>query len=154
MATNPDFSDLFFELNQAEARYLVVGAYAVIHYSEPRYTKDLDIWVDPSPSNAAQVYRALSRYGAPLEAVTPADFENQEVVYQIGIAPNRIDLLMKIEGLSFESAWEEADLTSYGGVPIRVLSLEQLITAKRIAGRPQDLVDVERLEEVLHRRRS
>jgi hypothetical protein len=79
MAVNPDFRDLFSALNTAEARYLVVGAYAVIHYADPRYTKDLDIWVEPLPENAARVLRALEAFGAPVAGLTVANLCDPEM---------------------------------------------------------------------------
>ena len=153
MAVNPDFRDLFSALNGAEARYLIVGAYAVIHHTEPRYTKDVDLWVEPTAENAARVLTALAAFGAPILGLTASDLTDPEVVYQIGIEPNRIDLLTRVEGLDFDAAWPRAAETSYGGVPIRVLGLDDLITAKRATARPQDLLDAERLEVARRRTR-
>jgi predicted nucleotidyltransferase len=152
MAVNPDFRDLFAALNGAEARYLVVGAYAVIHHTEPRYTKDVDLWVEPTADNAARVLEALRAFGAPILGLDARDLCDPELVYQIGIEPNRIDLLTSVEGLVFETAWTGAVETTYGGAPIRVLGLEDLITAKKAAGRPQDLLDATRLEQARQRR--
>lgn len=146
MAVNPDFRDLFSAFAAAEARFLVVGAYAVIHHTEPRYTKDVDLWVEPTPENAARVLGGLRAFGAPVAGLTEGDLCDPEVVYQIGVEPNRIDLLTSLEGLEFAPAWERGVPTTYGGVPIRVLGLEDLITTKRAAGRPQDLLDAARLE--------
>jgi hypothetical protein len=151
MAVNPDFRDLFSALNAAEARFLVVGAYAVIHHTDPRYTKDLDVWVEPEPGNAARVFEALATFGAPLAELTLADLCNPEMVFQIGIEPNRIDILMGLEGVSFFAAWEGSASSTYGGEPIRILGIQDLLVAKRAAGRPQDLLDVERLELALKR---
>jgi hypothetical protein len=153
MAVNPDFRELFSALNAAEARYLVVGAYAVIHYTDPRYTKDLDIWVEPCAENAARVLRALRAFGAPVADLTTANLCDPDMVFQIGIEPNRVDILMGLEGLEFSSAWPRAENVTYGGEPIRVLGLDDLLLAKRAAGRPQDRLDVERLEHALRRRR-
>jgi hypothetical protein len=152
MAVNPDFRDLFHAFAAAEARSIVVGAYAVIHHTEPRYTKDIDIWVEPTPDNAARVLSALRTFGAPILELRERDLCDPELVYQIGIEPNRVDLLTSIEGLRFDRAWAGAVQATYGGVPIRVLGLDDLLTAKRAAGRPQDLLDVTRLEAA--RRRS
>ncbi len=146
MATNPDFSDLFRTFSAAGVEYLVVGAHAVIQYAEPRFTKDLDVWVNPSPQNAERVYRALADFGAPLIDVTQESFTDPELIYQIGVAPNRIDILMGIAGVEFDEAWENRFESTYGGVPIPVIGKAELIRAKRASGRPQDLLDVERLE--------
>ena len=96
---NRDFRDLFSAFNDADVRYLVVGAYAVIHYTEPRYTKDLDIWVEPSQDNAVRVYRSLASFGAPMDNLGVDDLSNPDVVFQIGIEPNRIDTLMGLGDL-------------------------------------------------------
>jgi hypothetical protein len=143
---NSDFRDLFSALSDAEARYLVVGAYAVVHHSEPRYTKDLDVWAEPTAQNAERVLRALASFGAPVAQLRAADLCDPETVYQIGIEPNRVDVLTALPALEFGSAWERSVITTYGGVEIRVLGLDDLILTKRTLGRPQDLLDVERLE--------
>ncbi len=153
MAVNPDFKELFSALNAAEARYLVVGAYAVIHYTDPRYTKDLDIWVEPQPENAARVLKALAAFGAPVQELTTANLCDPEMVFQIGIEPNRVDVLVGLTGLEFSAAWPRAESATYGGEPIRVLALDDLLLAKRAAGRAQDLLDAERLEHAKKRRR-
>ena len=146
MPVNPDFFDLFSALNDNDVRYLVVGAYAVIYHAEPRYTKDLDVWVDPTPENAERVYRALARFGAPMSDVTEHDFADSRMIYQIGVEPNRVDILMGVEGLAFESCWPRAVRSTYGGCPIRILSLDDIIAAKRASDRPQDRLDLQRLE--------
>lgn len=146
MAINRDFSDLLRSLCDAGVRFLVVGAHAVAYYTEPRYTKDLDIWVEATPSNAERVWTALRRFGAPLAGVTPADFTNSSLVYQMGIEPNRIDIIMGIDGIGFGAAWRRRVRTTYGGVSISLLGRTDLIRNKRAAGRPQDLLDIARLK--------
>jgi hypothetical protein len=144
---NQDFKDLFRVLNEYNVRYLVVGAYAVIYYAEPRYTKDLDIWVEPSHENARLVWEALMAFGAPLEGVTLEDFCNPELVYQIGVAPNRIDIMMSIPGVEFSSAYERKVESTYGEEPIGIISIDDLIEAKRTVDRAQDRLDVKSLEQ-------
>jgi len=100
MPSNPDFKDLFKLFNDEGVEYLVAGAHAVMVFTEPRYTKDLDVWVRATPENAARVFRALRRFGAPLRDITARDFIKTDLVYQIGVAPNRIDILMGIAGVS------------------------------------------------------
>ena len=146
MSENPDFRDLFSTLNTCRVKYLVVGAHAVMHYAEPRYTKDLDIWIEPSPSNAARAWRALAEFGAPLDGLVIADLSNPTMVYQMGIAPNRIDVMMGLPGAGFSTAWKRRVRSSYGGVPIGILHRADLIRAKKAAGRPQDLLDIAALE--------
>ncbi|GEM_PF-145153 len=145
MAVNPDFRDLFSAFNDAGAEYLLVGAHAV--HTQPRYSKHMDAWVRPTRESAERVFRALARFGAPLEGVTPRDFADPEMIYQLGVAPNRIDVIMAIAGVDFEQAWTGRVETTYGGVPIHVIGKAELIRAKKASGRPQDLLDVEALEK-------
>ena len=142
---NPDFRDLLLAFNAAEVRYLVVGAYAVTFHAQPRFTKDLDLWIEASPDNAKRVHGALKAFGAPVEELTLDDLANPEMVYQIGIAPNRIDILMGVSGLGFGEAWPERVDSTYGDCPIHVISRQDLIRNKRAAGRPQDLIDLRAL---------
>jgi hypothetical protein len=145
MATNPDFRDLFAALSAQGADFLVVGGHAVMLYTQPRYTKDLDVWVRPTRENAEKVFRALADFGAPLTGVQIDDFATPGTIFQIGVAPNRIDVLTSLEGLEFDSAWSSRTKSTYGGVPIGVLSADDLITNKRAVARPQDLLDVDAL---------
>lgn len=146
MAINPDFRDLFSEFNAASVEYLVIGAHAVAYYAEPRYTKDLDVWVRPSADNAERVFRALTSFGAPMIGVTPASFADPELIYQIGVAPNRIDIMMGIAGVEFEQAWPNRVESTYGGVPIHLIGKADLIRAKQASGRAQDALDIQRLQ--------
>lgn len=147
MAVNPDFKDLFLAFNAGRVRYLVVGAHAVSFHARPRFTKDLDIWVDPDPANAERVYAALRVFGAPLTDLSTLDLSNPEMVYQIGVIPNRIDVRMGIEGVSFHDVWPRRQESSYGDCPIFVIGRKDLIRNKRSVGRPQDLEDLRALEE-------
>jgi hypothetical protein len=142
---NSDFKDLLRALNEAKARYLVVGGYAVIKHTEPRYTKDLDIWVSPEVENSKRVYSALQHFGAPLEGVTASDFTDVGIVYHMGRAPARIDVLMSLRGLDFEDSWTNRIEAEFGDVATQFLSTRDLITNKRLVGRPQDMMDVESL---------
>jgi len=146
MPSNPDYKDLFSILNEEKVDYLVVGAHAVIYYTEPRFTKDLDILIRPTRVNAEKVWRALKRFGAPLRDITVDDFIREDTVYQIGIAPNRIDVLMCLGGVNFEEAWADREHAAYDGIPIAIIGKSKLIKAKKFTGRPQDLLDVEKLE--------
>ena len=146
MSVNPDFKDLFSELSAAEARFLVVGAHAVIYYATPRYTKDLDIWIEPSEDNARRVYLALSRFGAPMESLETRDLATPGTIFQIGLEPNRVDVITEVEGLSFSEAWDKRVPSTYGEIPIFILGIDDLLSNKRAVARPQDLLDVEALE--------
>ena len=146
MAVNRDFEEMLSALNRCGARYLIVGAHAVMHYAEPRFTKDIDIWICPSPENAARTWKALEEFGAPLDNVTVEDLSNPKLVYQIGIAPNRIDIMMGLPGVRFDTAWKRRVKSSYGGVPIYILHKTDLISSKKAAARPQDLLDISTLK--------
>jgi len=147
MSANPDYKDLFRLFSEEGVEYLIVGAHAVIYYAEPRYTKDVDILVRPSPENAKRVWKALARFGAPLKEVAETDFTDPDMVYQIGVEPNRIDILMGIAGVTFEAAWQHRVESTYDGVPIHVIGKDELIRSKQEANRPQDRLDVDKLRE-------
>ena len=143
---NDDFVDLLRALAEAEARFLVVGAYALAIHGHPRATGDLDVWVEPTPENADRVVRALQRFGAPLTDVTAADFARPRLVYQIGLPPRRIDVLTELTGLTFAEAWAERVRRSIAGLEVDVIGRSAYIRNKKATGRPQDLADVARLE--------
>ena len=154
MPTNLDFSDMLAALSARDARFLVVGAHAVMRFTEPRYTKDLDIWVAPSPENAERVFAALQDFGAPLAGIVAAEFAVPGTIFQIGVAPNRIDVITAIDGVEFDEAWASRVPASYGGQSVFVPSIEILIRNKRASGRPQDLLDVTSLERAVAWHRS
>jgi hypothetical protein len=147
MPVNADFRDLFAALNGAGARYLLVGGYAVAFHAEPRFTKDLDVWVDVEGDNGDRVFRALGVFGAPLEGTTPQDFSRPEMVVQIGVPPNRIDVVTGIDGVSFAEAWPARVEAPFGDQTIHVIGRDHLIRNKRASGRDQDLVDLRLLEK-------
>ncbi|MFN7937845.1 MAG: hypothetical protein U0R19_31235 [Bryobacteraceae bacterium] len=132
--------------NENGVRYRVTGGYAVMLYAEPRYTKGLDLWVDPSPANAANVHRALTQFGAPMTGVTPEDFASEGLFYQMGRPPIRVDVITSIDGVSFQQAWPNRRMADFGGIQIPFIGLTELIRNKKATGRLQDLADAERLE--------
>lgn len=142
---NPDFLELLRALCAAEARFLVVGAYAVTFHGPPRSTGDLDLWVEPTAENARRVWNALLAFGAPLEAVALQDLQTPDVVVQFGLPPRRIDLLTSLTGLQFDAAWARRVEADVEGVRCPILSRDDLVTNKRAVGRPRDLADIERL---------
>ena len=144
---NEDFKDLFKILNEEHVDYLIVGAHAVIYYTEPRYTKDIDVWVAPTKDNAKRVWKALAQFGAPLANISIDDFGNEDLVYQIGLAPNRIDILMGISGIEFKEANKNRVESTYAGEKIFLLSRSDLIKAKRASNRKQDQLDIEKLQD-------
>jgi predicted nucleotidyltransferase len=152
VSLNRDFNDLLSELNAEGARYLLVGGYALSFYGRPRATGDLDLWVDSTVVNAERVFRALARYGAPLEGITPEDFSKPGTVLQVGVAPNRVDILTSLTGLTFEEAWENRKAISLGGIPLFVISELDFIRNKRSVARAQDIADAEEIEAVLEDR--
>lgn len=145
MDISSDYRDLFRELNKHKVKYLVVGAYAVVYYTEPRFTKDLDIWVKADTKNAGKLYRALKEFGAPLKNVHPEDFTNESLVYQIGLAPIRVDIIMGLPGIKFDLAWKNSTRSKYGGTPINILGIEELVRSKKKTNRAQDRLDLKRL---------
>ena len=147
MNPNSHFKELLSGLNNAGAKYLVVGGYAVMLYTEPRYTKDLDIWVEASEENSRRVFRALAQFGAPLAGIDQDDFSKQDVIYQLGVAPSRVDVLTSVSGLDFEEAWLRRREAEFGDVSASFIGLEDLLKNKRAVGRYTDLADCERLSE-------
>ena len=145
---NRDFAEMLNALSAEGAEVLVVGAYAVAGHGLPRATGDIDLWVRPSPENAARVWRALERFGAPRSRLTPASFTKPDIVYQLGLPPNRIDILTTIDGVAFADAWAERVMSTVDGVTFPMISKHHLLVNKRATGRPQDLADVARLEEM------
>jgi hypothetical protein len=148
MAVNPDFRDLFASLNGAGADYLVIGAYALAAHGAPRFTKDLDLWVRPTEANAHRVWSALEAFGAPLGSLRVEDLRTPGLVFQMGIAPNRIDLLTSPDGVDFDSAWDHCIESRYGDQPIHILGKAELIQNKQATGRTQDLADIEALRRM------
>jgi hypothetical protein len=144
---NPDFVGLLRALSEAEARHLVVGAYAVTFYSRPRATGDLDIWVDATPANASRVMRALREFGAPLTDLSETDLATPGIVYQIGVPPRRIDILTSITGVSFDEAWPARVTGAFGGLECPFIGRSELVRNKRALARRQDLADLELLGE-------
>jgi hypothetical protein len=143
-----DFEELLSALSSERVEFLIVGAYAVMAVTEPRYTKDLDVWVRPSRANARRVYRALERFGAPLDNLRVRDLEREGIIFQIGVEPVRIDILTQVDGIDFEGAFQRAVRGKYGNVELAFLSVADLIENKKRVGRPQDLLDVAKLEAI------
>jgi hypothetical protein len=144
-----DLKELLLAFNEHGVEYLVVGGYAVGVYSEPRATKDLDIFIRPDVQNTEAVFRALQAYGAPLDGLSPADFRNEPgAVFQIGVPPFRIDILQSIDGVAFDEAWKaRVEALVEGEIPAHIISKEHLILNKLMSGRPQDLADVNAIQE-------
>lgn len=144
---SPDFKDLLSEFNAHHVEYLVVGAYALAAHGRVRATGDLDVWVRPDVANARKVLNALAAFGAPLQDLTESDLAQPGVVYQIGVAPLRIDVLTAIDAVDFDDAWKQRITTLFAGQAVSVLSAGHLIQNKRAVGRSQDIADLEWLEK-------
>jgi hypothetical protein len=143
---NRDFSELLLACNAHHVEYLLVGAHALAVYGHVRATKEVDVWVRPDSENAQRVLRALSDFGAPLGDLNQDDLSKAGTIFQIGVPPIRIDIITAIDGVEFANAWPDRLETSFGGVPVFVISRHHLITNKKTSARLQDLADVEQLE--------
>lgn len=161
-----DFIDLIELLNKHKAKYLVIGGYAVSRHAQPRYTKDLDILIVPTPKNAEAVFRALQEFGAPLRTrtgpgtdalaptrkLTPKDFTNRGTWYTMGVPPVAIDIMSEIPGVMSHSAWKNRVthvIDEPSGLTAHFISRPDLIAAKLAAGRPQDLADVDAVRRAM-----
>jgi len=145
---NEDYKDMLQALHDEKVRFLLVGAYAMAAHGYPRATMDIDIWVMPAPENAEAVLRALRRFGAPLQNITREDLQTDGTVFQIGVAPRRIDIITTASGLDFEEAFRRSMAVDIEEIEVRIPSLADLIRNKRASGRTKDLADVEALEEI------
>ena len=145
---NDDYREMLQCLSDAGVEFLLVGAYALAAHGYPRATGDMDVWVNPTPENAQRVYRALAIFGAPLQDVTQQDFSYPDVVFQIGTAPRRIDIMTGISGVKFGDALRNASQVDVEAFAIPVLSRADLIKSKEASGREKDLLDA----KVLRRR--
>lgn len=145
---NEDYRDMLHDLSEEKVRFILVGAYALAAHGYPRATMDIDIWVMPSPENADAVLRALSCFGAPLHNLTREDLLKDGTIFQIGVAPRRIDIITTASGLQFEPAYRNSISVNIEGIEVRIPSVEDLILNKRATGRTRDLADAEALESL------
>ncbi len=142
---NSDFKDLLRALNEQEVEYLIVGGYAVIFHTEPRFTKDLDIWLRPSSENARKLMAAFRQFGMPLIDIDEADFANEGTQYVMGVAPVMLDFLTSVEPLDFEECWNSRIEDDVDGIPVFYLGRDELIESKKLADRDQDRADIQKL---------
>ena len=142
---NPDFRDVLSAFVDERVEFLVVGAYALAAHGHPRATGDMDLWIRPSRQNAQRVWRALDAFGAPLSQVSPEDFQTADLIFQVGVAPNRVDVLTAIEGVDFDDAWPERLIVEIDGLAVPVIGRDHFLQNKRASGRPQDLADIAHL---------
>jgi hypothetical protein len=144
---NPDFKEMLSTLSGEKVDYLIVGAYALAGHGLVRSTGDIDIFVRPDPENSKKVFQALRRFGAPLAEIQIDTFRQEDVIFQIGVPPRRIDIITSITGVSFQDAWEHRQIRRVEDLDLPVLSIDDLILNKTATGRPKDLVDVEWLKK-------
>jgi hypothetical protein len=126
---------------------MVVGAYALAYHGLPRATGDIDLWIRRSEENKERIWRALSRFGVPLLDLTKEDLKKPAIVFQIGIAPRRIDILTSIDGVEFDDAKPEMKCVEIEGLAVPIIGRRHLIQNKKAVGRPQDQADIVRLEQ-------
>jgi hypothetical protein len=145
MEVQPDFRDLLALFNKHQVEYIIVGGYALAFHGVPRYTGDIDIFVRSDSLNASRIMAALDEFGFGSVGLTPADFEKQKTVVQLGVPPVRIDIITSLTGVSWEEAFAKRVTGKYGDLSVYYVGLEQFISNKKATGRKKDLADLEAL---------
>ena len=145
---NSDLIELLSLLNEYKVKFLIIGGYAYGVHAEPRYTKDIDIWIDPSIANSKRIFSCLKDFGAPVSSLAEKNFTEPGLLLIFGKEPNRVDILNHLKGLTFKEAYQKSILVPLKKVSVRVVCLEHLIKLKKIANRPQDKLDVKKLLEI------
>lgn len=145
MKATRDFEELLRAFVRNDVRFVIVGAHALAWHARPRYTKDLDVLIEPSPDNASRVVTALEQFGFAGLGITTADLDTPGQILQLGVPPTRVDLLTRIDGVTFEEVWASRVTGTYGQVAVPFIGHDALIRNKTAAGRPQDLADLETL---------
>ena len=143
---SPDFREFIASLNDNQVRYLVVGGYAVAFHGNPRYTKDLDVWIEMNQENAVCIVKALKQFGFESLGLQEDDFMVPNQILQLGYPPNRIDVHNSLEGVDFASCYASRNQVEMDGVPVNFIDRENLKKNKQASGRQQDLADLENLE--------
>ena len=144
---NEDYKDILQIFLKNEVRFLVVGAYAMGAHGYPRATSDIDLFVKPTVENSKKVYESLVEFGAAVDELTPETLTKKGIFFQIGVAPRRIDILNELEGIDFDKAYESRGIVEVETMPLPILSRQDLIRNKKIAGRKKDIIDIEALGE-------
>jgi hypothetical protein len=145
---NEDYKDMLHALSDEKVKFLLVGAYALAAHGYPRATMDIDIWIMPSPQNADAVLRALLRFGAPLHNLIKEDLQKDDTIFQIGVAPMRIDIITTASGLQFEETYLRSLSVNIEGIEVHIPTIDDLIRNKRASGRTKDLADAEALQSL------
>ena len=144
---NEDYKEMLQLLSEEQVDFIIVGAYALGAHGYPRATGDIDIWVKPNNTNSKKLYKALARFGAPLEQIEIDDFSMEGIIFQIGVIPRRIDIITKIDGVTYEEADEDKITVEVEGLMLPVISLEKLIKNKMATGREKDELDIKTLKK-------
>jgi predicted nucleotidyltransferase len=143
---NPDFKEFIQSLNDNQVRYLIVSGYAVAFHGYPRYTKDIDIWVEMSERNAKQMLEALAQFGFGSLELSAEDFNTPDRIIQLGYPPNRIDIITTPNGVDFTVCYDAKVEVKIDGITTNFIDLNNLKLNKKASGRLQDLADLENLE--------
>jgi len=151
MRIEKDFKEFFELLNKNNAQYLIVGGFAFSYYAEPRYTKDIDIFVSIEDNNPQKIIKSIEEFGFTNIGLSCEDFMNENTVIQLGYPPIRIDILTSLTGIKFEAAFQNRKEGKYGNVKVYFISIEDLILNKIETGRDQDKIDVKYLEKIKSR---
>lgn len=144
---NEDYRDILQILLRNKVGFLVVGAYAMGIHGYPRATGDFDIWVEASARNSSRTYKALAEFGAPLARLEPGTFARKGIIFQIGVAPRRIDIITEISGVSFPEAYRRRVEVALENIRIPFLSKKDLIASKEATNRERDKLDAEYLRK-------
>ena len=143
--TTKDFEELLGCLKRHKAKFVVVGAHAVAYHAKPRYTKDFDLFVEPDASNGARIVAALEEFGFAGLGILATDFASPGRILQLGVPPNRMDLMTSIDGVTFDEVWASREEGSYGSQLVPFIGRAALIKNKSASRRPQDLADLDLL---------
>jgi len=147
MKVEKDYAELLRLFNKNKVKYCVVGAYAVAFYGRPRFTKDMDILVEPKAENAHRIIKSLHKFGFKDLGLTEGDFSQKDKIIQLGYEPLRIDILTSIEGVSFREVWRNKKAARYGKEKVFFIGKRELIKNKKASKRKQDKVDLEILSQ-------
>ena len=145
----PDFLELLKLLDEERVEYLIVGGYAVAAHGHPRFTRDLDIWVNPTLTNGKRIVSALEKFGFGSLGLQPSDFVSPDTAIQLGYPPERVIFVTELDGLTFKDSYPRRMEREEKKIPIYYIDLLSLITSKKLTGRPQDLEDAEFLSHML-----
>lgn len=152
MRVEEDFADFLRLFNKHKVKYCIIGAFAVGFHGYPRFTKDIDILVEPNKDNAEKIIKAIREFGMISKDLTEEDFSQKNKVIQLGYEPVRIDVLTSIEGLEFKDVWKNKEKGMYGRVKVFFMGWHELKKSKEIAQRSQDQIDLEKLLRIKRRK--